>query len=124
MSTSELTAKGLSELIQSDDGVAITDWVDPYNGDGRYHFDGWHDFQDFIDDKDGVVFTDVGTVKLVDNYGGEFLGDELWFVFSVTTPEGTQYFRMDGWYQSFHGGEYDGELHEVTPKEKVVTVYE
>lgn len=66
----------------------------------------------------------LGEVKYVDDYGGEGQGDDYWVVFSVTGHDVTRHFRMEGWYQSYAGGEFDGDLKEVTPKEKVVTVWE
>ncbi len=67
---------------------------------------------------------DVFITALVEEYGGSGQGDDFWVVFSVTTPSGTQLFRVDGWYQSYAGGELDGDPYEVEPVEKIVTFYE
>lgn len=70
----------------------------------------------------------VGIVQIVESFGGEGMGDDLWYVFSVVDPpKPTRYFRVSGYYQSYDGGTYeDGEdaLREVAPVQKVVTVYE
>ena len=75
--------------------------------------------------KDSVVF-DVEIdgidwpVTKVDGFGGEGQGDEIWVVVSV----GTQTFRKEGYYDSHHGSDWDGEFEEVRGVEKTVTVYE
>lgn len=66
----------------------------------------------------------LGYVKLVDEYGGEGQGEEYWVVFSVSDGEVTRLFRMDGYYASYCGSEFDGELKEVQARQKTVTVYE
>lgn len=70
----------------------------------------------------------VGIVQIVESFGGEGMGDQLWYVFSVVDPpKPTRYFKVSGYYQSYDGGTYeDGEdaLSEVAPVQKVVTVYE
>lgn len=66
----------------------------------------------------------LGRLNLIDYYGGEGKGDEYWVVFSLMEGDVTRYFRKDGWYQSYSGGELDGELTEVNPVAKVVTVWE
>jgi hypothetical protein len=64
------------------------------------------------------------TAKVEATYGGEGMGDEYWMVLSITDGALTRYFRMDGWYASYgNGGELDGDPYEVSPKEKVITVY-
>lgn len=66
----------------------------------------------------------LGYVKLVDEYGGEGQGDEYWVVFSVSDGGVTRLFRMDGYYASYYGSEFDGDLKEVQARQKTVTVYE
>ncbi len=61
----------------------------------------------------GVVATGV------DNYGGEGQGDELWVVFKV----GDQLFEKDGYWQSWEGGTWDGDLFEVEPYEVTITKF-
>lgn len=66
----------------------------------------------------------LGTLTHIDDYGGEGKGDDYWVVFSITQEDITRFFKKSGWYQSYSGGELDGELEEVTPKAKVITVWE
>lgn len=68
--------------------------------------------------KDGL------TAQLVAEYGGEGQGEDFWVVISLADEATTRYFRMDGWYASYDGGELDGEPYEVRPQERVVTFYE
>jgi hypothetical protein len=64
------------------------------------------------------------TAKVEAAYGGEGEGDQYWMVVSISDGETTRYFRKDGWYASYDGGYLDGDTYEVTPQEKVITVYE
>lgn len=67
----------------------------------------------------------LGLIKYVDDYGGEGQGDEYWVVFSITNNDKTRYFKKEGGYASYvGGGELDGDLQEVFPKEKVITVWQ
>jgi len=43
---------------------------------------------------------------------------------SVVFRIGDRYFRKSGYYDSWEGGDWDGELEEVRPREKMITVYE
>lgn len=61
---------------------------------------------------EGVVVTIPGVdgeFEFVEQFGGEGLGDVAWFVLKI----GDRYFRKDGWHQSHHGTEYDGDFTEV-----------
>lgn len=60
-----------------------------------------------------------GTLSFVEHYGGEGQGDEYWTVFKVAD----RYFRINGWYSSYEGGEYDGALEEVFPEQVTRTEY-
>lgn len=65
----------------------------------------------------------IGVVILVDSSPGrEGGGEHVWVV--VRTETTGQFFRMNGYYSSYEGSEYDGGLFEVTPQERTVTVYE
>lgn len=69
--------------------------------------------------------TELGVISYVADYGGEGQGDEYWVVVKIVGHDGTErFFRKDGWYQSYSGGELDGNAHEVKPQQKVVTVFE
>jgi len=70
--------------------------------------------------KNAIEVPGLGELEYVDEYGGEGKGDDYWVVFKI----GEQYFRVDGWYASYDGGELDGEPYEVSPKEQTITTYE
>jgi hypothetical protein len=54
--------------------------------------------------------------------GGEGQGDEWYSV--KFFPKYDIYIKTDGWYSSYHGVDFEEWGKEVTPKEKVITVYE
>jgi hypothetical protein len=67
----------------------------------------------------------LGTVTTVEQFGGEGQGDRAWIVLKVEFENGTiRYYKKDGYHASHDGTYYDGYFSEVTPQEKVVTVYE
>lgn len=83
---------------------------------------------DWEDDEAEFYYCVEGEAKLpslgvtahgVDHYGGEGQGDSLWVVFRV----GDQLFRKSGYYNSWDGGYFDGDLEEVEPYEVTVTRY-
>lgn len=73
---------------------------------------------------EGVPVAGLGTVFLEKEYGGESQGEEYWMVLRVVNGDSTRFFRIDGYYVSFDGGNFDGPFHEVSPIEKLVTYYE
>jgi len=77
-------------------------------------------YYDLKGEQEDIEVTGFGTLKFVDEYGGEGSGDEFWVVFKV----GDQFFRKEGWYASYDGGELDGELYEVKAAKVQRTEYE
>jgi hypothetical protein len=100
--------------------------------------DGWYELIEALENAGdlGVDAPGIGKMILVEQYGGEGRGDEYWFVFKVgplLTPDESddvskgrafepefRYFKVDGYYQSYSGGDYD-EVYEVFPKQVVRT---
>lgn len=83
-------------------------------------FEGWTSVK-YHDGPEYIVIDGVGVrLEYVDSYGGEGLGEEAWFVIKL----GEKYFRMEGYYLSHDGYTWDGDLEEVKPVKKTVTVYE
>lgn len=66
----------------------------------------------------------LGDTYLEDSYGGQGQGDEYWLVIRVENGGKSRWFKKPGYYQSYSGGELDGNLYEVFPKQKTVTVWE
>lgn len=66
----------------------------------------------------------LGTVTLEKQHGGEGQGDDYYLVFKVVDGDTTRFFKINGWYQSFHGGEYDGPFVEVQKVERMEAFYE
>lgn len=71
-----------------------------------------------------LVVPGLGTVTLVDSYGGEGQGDSYWIVFQVDDGETKRVFKRDGWYASHDGSYLDGPTTEVKPVLKTITVWE
>ncbi|MBO0676908.1 hypothetical protein JRC04_05485 [Mycolicibacterium sp. S2-37] len=71
-----------------------------------------------------VELDGIGTVRKVEDFGGEGQGDQYWIVISITDADGNvRYFQRDGWYASYDGGYYEGPTFEVRPEEKTITVW-
>lgn len=93
--------------------------IDGWNVSGE---DGW---SLFMHEEINNVPTELGVISHEKSFGGEGQGDAYWVVVKVTGEFGVErFFRMDGWYQSFAGGELDGEPYEVKPTPKTVVFYE
>lgn len=61
-------------------------------------------------------------VTVEESCGGEGMGDEFWLVLRVHLDE-DHLIRKDGWYASYDGGYYDGDLNEVEAREVTRTEY-
>lgn len=90
---------------------------------GNFAYDGL----DYLDDDgvdDDTLVGDIGECKEVESYGGEDCGSTWFKVYYF--PKHDVYLRVDGWYQSYNGVDFNGweDVKEVKPKEKVITVYE
>lgn len=59
-------------------------------------------------------------IEAVDTFGGEGQGDDIWVVVRV----GDQLFKKSGYYASHYGTDWDGDVTEVKPVQKTITVYE
>lgn len=97
----------------------------PAHTDGAY-FDRYNERwrAKFELDEPGAAIPGIGQAVLVEQFGGEGQGDQLWFVFRVTDADGEdRLFRKSGYYASYDGGEYDGDLDEVVEAQVLTTVY-
>jgi hypothetical protein len=79
----------------------------------------WHE----ADGSTQITLDDTHKATYVDGEtGGEGSGEYIWQVWSVTDAEGNeQFFRKTGYYMSYEGSTWDGDLTEVVPFEKTVT---
>lgn len=66
----------------------------------------------------------LGPCTEVKQYGGEGKGDK-WYSIKYFKDHDV-YIRVDGYYQSYNGAEFEGwkSCKEVKPEEKLITVYE
>lgn len=65
----------------------------------------------------------INKPELVDNYGGEDMGSDYYAVHKFTRSDESVYIKFWGWYASYDGAEYQ-DFSVVTPKEKMVVVYD
>lgn len=71
-------------------------------------------------------FVNGYVLEFVESFGGEGMGDHAHVVYSVRpqNSDDMQYFRIDGYYTSYDGTDWDGELYEVKLTTRTVTFYE
>lgn len=74
---------------------------------------------------DGTDVEGLGNVATVDTEGGYEGGPEhTHVVIRVTQGDVVRYFKKTGYYSSYGGSDWDGDIHAVQPTTKTVTVYE
>jgi len=100
----------------------------PNPGYGK-HYDKWYKEYNSLPTKYSVArdewFEKVGIKwEEVEQYGGEGQGS-TWYSVKYF-PNHDVYIRVDGYYSSYNGTDFDGwdDCTEVRPKEKTITVYE
>ena len=83
-------------------------------------------FQELINDGYGSDTIGDYTINIEEQFGGEEQGSSYWVVFSASKDYETRYFKLDGWYASYVGFEFDDYLsfYEVEQVEKVIKVWE
>lgn len=87
----------------------------------EFYTDLWHDLWAPYD-KDRTKETPFGVIEYVAHFEDGY--DEGQVARSVVFKIGDRHFRKSGYYDSWEGGAWDGELEEVRPREKMITVYE
>lgn len=55
------------------------------------------------------------TYKHVEDHGGEGQGEDYWVVFSADDGETKRYFMANGYYASYEGSTWEGNIYEVFP---------
>ncbi|MBO0676909.1 hypothetical protein JRC04_05490 [Mycolicibacterium sp. S2-37] len=98
----------------------------PEGTDGARSWDSGETFEKYVEKDDPGAKLPMGRGLLVESKGGgEGSGEERWYVFSITAEdEDTRYFRINGYYASFHGSDFDGPFEEVEPVERPVIFWE
>ncbi|GAA0955503.1 hypothetical protein [Nonomuraea longicatena] len=76
--------------------------------------------------EDGTEVEGLGMVATVQTEGGGGEDGDGWthVVIRVTQGDVTRYFKKTGYYSSYGGSDWDGEIRRVRPTTKTVTVYE
>ncbi|WP_440066391.1 hypothetical protein [Streptosporangium sp. OZ121] len=88
--------------------------------------EGWESWTWWRDEAgESQEVTRLGTVTVVESIGGgEGDGESTSVAVKVTQDGVTRYFRKTGYYGSYGGSDWDGEVRSVWPTTKTVTVYE
>lgn len=100
------TAQQIEQAIEWSDEFESWGEADWWTGKHRLvlDIDGQTEYAEYIDSK-------------IPAEGG---GESIFVIFKV----GSQFYRKSGYYLSHDGSYWDGDLEEVTPTEKLVTVYD
>lgn len=89
------------------------------------HYEDWSWWRDERDGDRPEEIADLGTVTVVDTVGGsEGDGESQFVVIKVAQGETVRYFKKEGYYSSYGGSDWDGEIRSVWPSQKTITVYE
>lgn len=115
MSLKDMSVSRVQELMEEHFEYVQENWKNDVDG-----IESWHELKWGA----SAAVEGLGHVTRVAHYGGEGKGEEYWVAFSVTEGDITRHFRMDGGYASYSGGEFDGDLREVWPQQKTITVWE
>ena len=120
MSKVKLTGKEILDRVEKI--MSVTDFA-------YWESDKFEDInENYIKDKCTLeeaeaIVEELGEVEEVDQYGGEGQG-ETWYSVKLFKDHGV-YIRIDGYYESYNGVEFDQGYGEVVePKQKTITVYE
>ena len=116
-------SRKLSEFSESEMLETISTAMEVQLADEDFEFT-FNELSEYLEWQswDGILESIGWTLKYLDGYGGEGKGDEYWFVFTVTDGETTRHVKVDGWYASYTGGEYD-QWFEAFPKQETITVW-
>lgn len=85
------------------------------------------EFPEMLQNLPGVIQTSLGAVTIVEDFGGEGMGDELRIVAQLTPTSGAEpeFFMYKGRWISWDGAYWDGtEGHKVRPKEVTTIRYD
>lgn len=120
----------LAEILESHEFSGVFKYD---NGNEEVWKDnGWHAWKEI--EGEWEMVDGVGRVRVVEDFGGEGQGDNYYLVFEIQwyvqggqiagAYGSTSFFKLPGYYTSYEGGEYDGDLYEVKPVQKTITVWE
>lgn len=120
----KLTDQEISDLIEAHEFKTQiperTDYMGRLVAAYEYVDSGWYAWNDA---PDSTFVEGLGLVSIVESFGGEGQGDDYWMIFNVITEEGSTHYKLNGYYASYSGGEYNGPLERVTAHEETITVW-
>jgi len=105
------------ENIQAIVNKAISEQGTSKYDEGNTFFDGYT-LEECIGDYENSEYK----FREVEHFGGEGQGDSMWKVFEIKNKQTNEVvnFRVRGWYNSWNGTEWDGEIEIVKPVEVTV----
>lgn len=114
-----ITASKFESLVDEGVPYTYTTWQDEVVDSVVAGSDFWSEGED----SDAIKLDDEHTAEFfVGETGGEGSAEHIWQVWKVTDADGNyQYFMKTGYYMSYDGSNWDGDLVEVEPYEKTVT---
>lgn len=123
-----MTIEELDEAFGNIGPTETYTWVDER---GETHTEeeegceGWNELEEYLYGDDPKEIEGIGTVRLVEQVGGEGQGDHQHLVIGVIFPGETveRLFKKDGYYSSYADSFYDEALYEVAQVQETVFVY-
>lgn len=120
----QVTVKLLVDFLKEKMG----EYNNPYNTDGdRYIIDqdDYECFAHYFEEWYCGNNRNNNFVTEVVSWGGEGQGDDIGFVLKINYDDNVYYLMVSGYYDSWNGTEWDDDnIRIVTPKEKVITVWD
>lgn len=86
------------------------------NDEDRDEEEGFAEALQYYGDGEGVNLPGVGTAYLVEY---NHVNEDLELIFKIDE----QFFRITGYYSSYDSDQWDNDVEEVAPEEKVIIVY-
>lgn len=117
----KLTVDEIIETLERNDISFYSFAVGEFEGDA---FEFPNNEESIEDEYAGIKLNPklLGKWKEVDSYGGEGKGEEWYSVKHFTDHD--VYIKTEGYYQSYHGTDFEGYGEEVRPKTITKVIYE
>lgn len=114
----DLSPSQIQDLIEAEQPRYDPD-SEYYGVSGGEVWDEWYDYET-------RTVEGLGTVTVLEKVGGgEGGGEYMHKIIRVSNAQGDhRFFQKPGWYQSYDGSHWDGDLFEVNPVQRTVTIWQ